>query len=66
MRGSTGYGMEFQNANIKDLSGGDLKDEIAGMDFLKARGSIVEISASVVSPETNSAISLIFHRISSA
>ncbi len=40
VRGSTGYGMEFQNANIKDLGGGDLKDEIAGVDFLKATGSI--------------------------
>ena len=40
VRGSTGYGMEFQNANIKDLGGGDLKDEIAGVDFLKATGFV--------------------------
>jgi dipeptidyl aminopeptidase/acylaminoacyl peptidase len=40
VRGSTGYGMEFQNANIKDLGGSDLKDEIAGVDFLKATGFI--------------------------
>ncbi len=40
VRGSTGYGMEFQNANIKDLGGGDLKDEIAGVDFLKSTGFI--------------------------
>ena len=40
VRGSTGYGMDFQNANIKDLGGGDLKDEIAGVDFLKATGFI--------------------------
>ena len=40
VRGSTGYGMEFQNANIKDLGGGDLKDETAGVDFLKATGFI--------------------------
>ncbi len=40
VRGSTGYGMEFQNANIKDLGGGDLKDEIAGVEFLKATGFI--------------------------
>jgi dipeptidyl aminopeptidase/acylaminoacyl peptidase len=40
VRGSTGYGMEFQNANIKDLGGADLKDEIAGVDFLKATGFI--------------------------
>jgi dipeptidyl aminopeptidase/acylaminoacyl peptidase len=40
VRGSTGYGMEFQNANVKDLGGGDLKDEIAGVDFIKATGFI--------------------------
>lgn len=40
VRGSTGYGMEFQNANVKDLGSGDLKDEIAGVDFLKATGFI--------------------------
>ncbi len=40
VRGSTGYGMDFQNANIKDLGGADLKDEIAGVDFLKASGFI--------------------------
>lgn len=40
VRGSKGYGMEFQNANIKDLGGADLKDEIAGVDFLKATGFI--------------------------
>jgi dipeptidyl aminopeptidase/acylaminoacyl peptidase len=38
VRGSTGYGMEFQQANYKDLGGGDLKDEIAAVDFLKATG----------------------------
>jgi dipeptidyl aminopeptidase/acylaminoacyl peptidase len=40
VRGSTGYGMEFQNANIKDLGGADLKDELAGVEFLKATGFI--------------------------
>jgi dipeptidyl aminopeptidase/acylaminoacyl peptidase len=40
VRGSTGYGMEFQQANIKDLGGADLKDEIAGVDFLKATGFV--------------------------
>ncbi len=40
VRGSGGYGMDFQNANIKDLGGGDLKDEIAGVEFLKATGFI--------------------------
>jgi dipeptidyl aminopeptidase/acylaminoacyl peptidase len=40
VRGSTGYGMEFQNANFKDLGGADLKDEIAGVEFLKATGYV--------------------------
>jgi len=40
VRGSTGYGMEFQKANYKDLGGADLKDEIAGVDFLKTTGFI--------------------------
>jgi dipeptidyl aminopeptidase/acylaminoacyl peptidase len=40
VRGSTGYGMEFQKANTKDLGGGDLKDELAGVDFLKATGFV--------------------------
>ena len=40
VRGSTGYGMEFQKANVKDLGGADLKDEIAGVDFLKSTGFV--------------------------
>ncbi len=40
VRGSTGYGMEFEKANYKDLGGADLKDEIAGVNFLKATGFI--------------------------
>lgn len=40
VRGSTGYGMEFQQANIKDLGGADLKDEVAAVDFLKATGLV--------------------------
>jgi dipeptidyl aminopeptidase/acylaminoacyl peptidase len=39
-RGSTGYGLEFQKANFQDLGGGDLKDEIAGVEFLKATGYV--------------------------
>jgi dipeptidyl aminopeptidase/acylaminoacyl peptidase len=39
-RGSTGYGLEFQKANFQDLGGGDLKDELAGVDFLKATGYV--------------------------
>ncbi len=39
-RGSTGYGLDFQKANFQDLGGGDLRDEIAGVDFLEATGYI--------------------------
>lgn len=39
-RGSTGYGLGFQHANFQDLGGGDLKDEIAGKDFLVASGYV--------------------------
>ncbi len=34
VRGSTGYGLEFQKANIKDLGGGDLQDEVYAARFL--------------------------------
>jgi dipeptidyl aminopeptidase/acylaminoacyl peptidase len=39
-RGSTGYGLDFQKANFQDLGGGDLKDEIAGVEFLNATGYV--------------------------
>jgi dipeptidyl aminopeptidase/acylaminoacyl peptidase len=39
-RGSTGYGLDFQKANFQDLGGGDLKDEIAGVEFLKDTGYV--------------------------
>jgi dipeptidyl aminopeptidase/acylaminoacyl peptidase len=37
-RGSTGYGKDFQNANLFDMGGGDLQDVLAATDFLKATG----------------------------
>ena len=40
VRGSTGYGMAFQKANIKDLGGGDLKDEVYAAKFLAATGYV--------------------------
>jgi dipeptidyl aminopeptidase/acylaminoacyl peptidase len=40
VRGSTGYGMDFQQANVKDLGGGDLQDEIYGVKFLEASGYV--------------------------
>jgi dipeptidyl aminopeptidase/acylaminoacyl peptidase len=39
-RGSTGYGLEFQKANFQDLGGGDLKDEIGAVEFIKATGYV--------------------------
>lgn len=35
VRGSTGYGTQWRDANIKDWGGGDLEDVAAGADFLK-------------------------------
>jgi dipeptidyl aminopeptidase/acylaminoacyl peptidase len=37
-RGSTGYGKDFENANLFDRGGGDLEDVLAAADFLKATG----------------------------
>jgi len=42
VRGSTGYGHAFQQADYKDLGGGDLKDEIAGVHFLVETGYVDE------------------------
>jgi len=39
-RGSTGYGKEFQQANLFDMGGGDLQDVIAAADFVKATGFV--------------------------
>ena len=39
-RGSSGYGMEFQRANYQDLGGGDLKDEMYGLDWLMNTGFV--------------------------
>jgi dipeptidyl aminopeptidase/acylaminoacyl peptidase len=40
VRGSTGYGRVFREANYKDLGGGDLKDEVAALHFLVATGYV--------------------------
>jgi len=40
VRGSTGYGIEFQKANYKDLGGGDLQDEVFAAKFLEATGYV--------------------------
>lgn len=40
VRGSTGYGMDFQKANVKDLGGGDLQDEVYATKFLLETGYV--------------------------
>ncbi len=40
VRGSTGYGIEFQKANYKDLGGGDLQDEVYATKFLLDTGYV--------------------------
>jgi dipeptidyl aminopeptidase/acylaminoacyl peptidase len=40
VRGSTGYGIEFQKANVKDLGGGDLQDEVYAAKFLETTGYV--------------------------
>jgi dipeptidyl aminopeptidase/acylaminoacyl peptidase len=37
-RGSTGFGKEFQQANLFDMGGGDLQDVLAAADFIKQTG----------------------------
>lgn len=37
-RGSTGYGKDFQHANLFDMGGGDLQDVLAAADFMKQTG----------------------------
>ena len=37
-RGSTGYGKEFQQANLFDMGGGDLQDVLAAADLIKQTG----------------------------
>jgi dipeptidyl aminopeptidase/acylaminoacyl peptidase len=37
-RGSTGYGKEFQHANLFDMGGGDLQDVLAAADWIKQTG----------------------------
>jgi dipeptidyl aminopeptidase/acylaminoacyl peptidase len=37
-RGSTGFGRDFMEANKKDLGGGDLRDVVASVEFLRRSG----------------------------
>jgi dipeptidyl aminopeptidase/acylaminoacyl peptidase len=40
VRGSSGYGMDFQQANVHDLGGGDLQDEVYAAKFVQATGYV--------------------------
>ena len=39
-RGSTGYGKQFEQANLFDMGGGDLQDILAGVDWIKQTGHL--------------------------
>jgi dipeptidyl aminopeptidase/acylaminoacyl peptidase len=39
-RGSTGYGKEFEQANLFDMGGGDLQDVLAAADWVKQSGYV--------------------------
>jgi len=39
-RGSTGYGKEFQEANLFDMGGGDLQDVLATAEWIKQTGYV--------------------------
>ncbi|UCF09352.1 MAG: S9 family peptidase, partial [Candidatus Bipolaricaulota bacterium] len=40
VRGSTGYGVEFRDRNLKDWGGGDLEDVASGVDYLTSLGVV--------------------------
>ena len=40
IRGSSGYGKVFEELNDRDWGGGDLKDAVAGAEFLKGLGYV--------------------------
>jgi dipeptidyl aminopeptidase/acylaminoacyl peptidase len=40
VRGSTGYGIDFQKANYQDLGGGDLQDEVYAAKFMQSTGYV--------------------------
>ena len=40
VRGSSGYGKAFEELNDRDWGGGDLKDAVAGAEFLKGLGYV--------------------------
>lgn len=47
-RGSTGYGKQFEEANLFDMGGGDLQDVLAGVDWIKQTGHLDHKKIAVV------------------
>jgi dipeptidyl aminopeptidase/acylaminoacyl peptidase len=41
IRGSTGYGNAWRDANLKDWGGGDLQDIVHGVKYLQSRGDVI-------------------------
>jgi dipeptidyl aminopeptidase/acylaminoacyl peptidase len=41
IRGSTGYGNAWRDANLKDWGGGDLQDIVHGVQYLQSRGDVI-------------------------
>ncbi len=48
VRGSTGYGKEFEDLNNLDWGGGDLKDLVAAADYLAATGYVARSKIAVM------------------
>ncbi|HXY68398.1 MAG TPA: S9 family peptidase [Gemmatimonadales bacterium] len=48
VRGSTGYGRAFEDLNIGDWGGGDLKDLVAAADYLVATGYVARSKIAVL------------------
>jgi dipeptidyl aminopeptidase/acylaminoacyl peptidase len=47
-RGSTGYGKDFEQANLFDMGGQDLQDVLAGVDWIKQTGHLDPMKIAVV------------------
>jgi dipeptidyl aminopeptidase/acylaminoacyl peptidase len=62
VRGSTGYGMEFQRANYKDLGGGDLQDEVYAAHFLATTGYVDPAKIGITGGSYGGYMAMIAHR----
>jgi len=47
-RGSTGYGKDFEQANLFDMGGQDLQDVLAGVDWIKQTGHLDPMKIAVM------------------